>query len=141
MNEQELRKFLKSHKFMMFNRINRYNGEITTLDEKDIDNIFYDLTLGNLAPVVNHKLDGTLVIQYPDNVCRLVSVPNTDWTSLDPSERLRESITYNGQPLIPNITPLDSRKYPLITIKCGCQFIDNTCIEMCEEHVKDMEGR
>lgn len=71
--ESEIRDQLAKYEFNMLNRKNRYSGEITTLDEKDINDITKDLRLGPLAPVVSLSDEGVLEVVYPNNVCKLIS--------------------------------------------------------------------
>jgi predicted RNA-binding Zn-ribbon protein involved in translation (DUF1610 family) len=69
MSVEEIKTELPKFEFMMFNRANR-EGELTLLDQKDIDDILFDLNRGVKA---NYDENGMIVITYPYNVCRLES--------------------------------------------------------------------
>lgn len=72
--ENSIRELLLKFKFNMVNRM-RPEGEITTLDQRDIDNILWDQRLGSLGPVVEANEEGTVVkVTYPNNVCTLYSI-------------------------------------------------------------------
>lgn len=68
--KEEIRNLLSKYYFEMFNRENDYKGEMTTLNEQDIDDILYDMRKG---VVVEMDENDRVIVTYPHNVCKLES--------------------------------------------------------------------
>jgi len=68
----EIKNLLAKYHFEMFNAPNRYEGEMTVLNEKDIDDILYDMSLGALSPVLFAD-ENSVVVKYPNDKCTLES--------------------------------------------------------------------
>lgn len=71
---EELKEVLSKYHFEMFRKVNDHKGEMTTLDEKDIKDIYGDMGK-KLHPAPDVYIDGSgmVVIQYAYNLCRLES--------------------------------------------------------------------
>lgn len=72
---EEIKKELGKHEFLMFQKnmfaSSELEGTPTTLDEKDIDDILFDIKHG---VSVEADEDGKIYVSYPRNVCRLESI-------------------------------------------------------------------
>jgi hypothetical protein len=71
-DKQEIKEILSKYEWEMFNRANKFEGEITTLNERDIDDIAGDMRLGSLSPTLKEE-NNIFILEYPNNVCRLES--------------------------------------------------------------------
>jgi hypothetical protein len=73
-DENEVKELLGKYQYEMFNGLNNYKGEITTLNEEDIENILYDMSLNvNLSAKMYLEDDGMVVVKYPHGECELKS--------------------------------------------------------------------
>lgn len=69
----EVRSLLTKYEFEMFNRANDHEGEITILNEKDINDIIGDMHMGTISAVVEVDENDMVIVKYPYNVCKLES--------------------------------------------------------------------
>lgn len=78
-DKKEIKELLSKYEFWMVNFQNHHEGEMTTLNEKDIDDI-----IGDLNPPYPYNLfgfgikievddNGMVIVTYPTGVCRLES--------------------------------------------------------------------
>jgi hypothetical protein len=87
-HETEIRDLLTKYKYNMINKANSYEGEITTLNEHDVNHIVGDMKMSeSLKAKMWINEDGMVVVEYPNNVCRLESgelikptIATTFWT-------------------------------------------------------------
>lgn len=70
---KEIKELLGRYEFLMSNPKNNYEGELTTLDEKDIDDIIYDMNMGSQSAIMTVEEDNKVFVRYPYNVCVLES--------------------------------------------------------------------
>lgn len=66
----EIIEVLSKYDYNMINKENNYEGEITTLNEKDIDDILWDMSKGT---TIEEDDNGMIIVRYPHNVCILES--------------------------------------------------------------------
>lgn len=67
--KEDFYKFLSQYDYIMYNKENNYKGELTELNRKDSEDIYYD------NPSLYFTEDGEkFIIEYPYNVCKLESV-------------------------------------------------------------------
>jgi hypothetical protein len=72
-DENMIRNLLSKYEFEMFNRANNQKGEMTTLNEKDIDDIIGDMYMGSISVVIQVDDNEMVIVKYPSDVCRLES--------------------------------------------------------------------
>ena len=68
-DEHEIIELLSKYEFHMVNKL-KPEGEMTTLNQKDIDDILYDMRHGVAVYI---KDDGMVLVKYPRGQCTLES--------------------------------------------------------------------
>jgi hypothetical protein len=101
-DKEQVKELLESFVFNMKNKMNNHEGELTTLDEKDITDIVIDARLGGMGPKV--ETDGEkVVVTYPFNVCTLES-------TLKKGEAYEFNFKHEGK-FVATITKIENRGF------------------------------
>jgi hypothetical protein len=71
-DQVEIEELLAKYNYEMFNKANKYEGEITVLDSVDVNAIVSDMKFDSqITCTINEN--GMVTVEYPYNVCKLES--------------------------------------------------------------------